>query len=90
MSHSSPLAQPEPWNLVAEGYVIETAPLLSHYARDAIELARLAPGERVLREPRPAGEWNELSRAVLARLEDRFGPGPVHVEWPANLGIGWR
>lgn len=48
MSHSSPLAQPESWNLVAEGYVIETAPLLSNYAHDAIGLARLAPDDRVL------------------------------------------
>lgn len=48
MSEPSALARPEPWNLVAEGYIDETAPLLSHYARDALELARLAPRERVL------------------------------------------
>lgn len=48
MSESGPLAQPAPWNLAAEGYITETMPLLAEYARDAIGLARLVPGERVL------------------------------------------
>lgn len=48
MTDPGPLAQPTPWNHVAEGYVAETAPLLAEYARDAIGLARLARGERVL------------------------------------------
>lgn len=48
MTNPSPLSQPDPWNLVAGDYVDEVAPLLAHYASDAIELARLAAGERVL------------------------------------------
>lgn len=48
MTDPSPLSQPTAWNLVASDYVDEVAPLLAHYASDAIELARLAAGERVL------------------------------------------
>lgn len=48
MNHSSPLTQPDSWNFVAEGYLAEIAPLHVHYARDALELARLPGNARVL------------------------------------------
>lgn len=48
MTNPGPLAQPASWNLAAGGYVTETAPLLAEYARDAIGLAQLTPGDRVL------------------------------------------
>ncbi len=45
---SSPLASPDPWNTIAEGYTIDTVPLFSRYAEDAIRLAELPPDATVL------------------------------------------
>ncbi len=39
---------PRTWNLVAPGYSAEIVPAFSRFADDALELADLAPGERVL------------------------------------------
>jgi SAM-dependent methyltransferase len=39
---------PRTWNLVAPGYAVEIAPTFSRFAEDALELAHLVPGERVL------------------------------------------
>ena len=44
----SPLATPRPWDLVADGYVAENVDHFTHYAHDALRLAGLAPGARVL------------------------------------------
>ncbi len=43
-----PLASPTAWNLVAEGYVTDNMTHFERYARDALLLAQLAPGARVL------------------------------------------
>jgi ubiquinone/menaquinone biosynthesis C-methylase UbiE len=48
MSQPSPLATPEPWNLVADAYVAETEPLFSMFARDALELAQPPAGGRLV------------------------------------------
>ena len=37
MSAPSPLAGPEPWNLVSDGYAAELLPLFAEYAADALE-----------------------------------------------------
>jgi SAM-dependent methyltransferase len=48
MPEPSPLAAPEPWNLIVDGYVELNVPLFERYAADALRLAQLQPGERVL------------------------------------------
>lgn len=42
------MSVPRTWNLVAPGYAAEIAPSFSRFAEDALQLAHLAPGERVL------------------------------------------
>ncbi|HVR18764.1 MAG TPA: methyltransferase domain-containing protein [Polyangiaceae bacterium] len=44
----SPLATPEPWDLVRDGYVEELWDQFSEFAKDALELAKVAPGSDVL------------------------------------------
>lgn len=44
----SPLARPDVWNAVAEGYTIDLAPLFALYARDAVALASPLAGFHVL------------------------------------------
>jgi ubiquinone/menaquinone biosynthesis C-methylase UbiE len=44
----SPLATPEPWDLVMEGYVGELWDQFSAFSKDALELARVPPGSEVL------------------------------------------
>jgi hypothetical protein len=39
----SPLASPEPWDLVADGYLAENVPVFERFAQDALELAPSAP-----------------------------------------------
>lgn len=48
MTQSSPLALPESWDLVDDGYAELVAPVLAHYARDAITLAAPTRDARVL------------------------------------------
>jgi SAM-dependent methyltransferase len=43
-----PLATPEPWNLVSDGYSAELIPQFSLYAADALELADLPPSPSIL------------------------------------------
>jgi ubiquinone/menaquinone biosynthesis C-methylase UbiE len=44
----SPFAEPLPWNLVASGYNDENFAHFAKYAADALELAEVKPGERLL------------------------------------------
>lgn len=48
MSSKNPMSSPDPWNMVAEGYVTDTKPLFEQYCEKAIELSDLRPGDRVL------------------------------------------
>lgn len=48
MTQSSPLASPDGWNLIDDGYAELVAPVLANYARDAIKLAAPASDARVL------------------------------------------
>jgi ubiquinone/menaquinone biosynthesis C-methylase UbiE len=43
----SPLASPEPWDHVADGYVSEVVPQFEPYARDALGLAGVVAGDEV-------------------------------------------
>ena len=44
----SPLATPDPWNLVSGAYSVEIVPHFEHYARDAIQWTGGIAGNRVL------------------------------------------
>lgn len=44
----SPLAQPAAWDLVASGYAAEIVPQLELFAKDALDLAGVVAGERVV------------------------------------------
>jgi ubiquinone/menaquinone biosynthesis C-methylase UbiE len=44
----SPLATPEPWDLVRDGYVSELWEQFSAYAKDALDFAQVLPGADVL------------------------------------------
>lgn len=44
----SPLASPEPWDLVSEGYVEELWGEFSKFSKSALDLAKLPPGSDVL------------------------------------------
>jgi SAM-dependent methyltransferase len=48
MPLSTSMSVPRTWNLVAPGYAAEIAPTAARFAEDALQLARLVPGERVL------------------------------------------
>jgi SAM-dependent methyltransferase len=48
MGLSPSMTQPSTWNLVAPGYAAEIAPTFARFADNALDLARLARGERVL------------------------------------------
>lgn len=45
---ASPLARPDVWNAVAAGYADDLVPLFAQYAADALRLADVAAGQRVL------------------------------------------
>lgn len=45
---ASPLSRPEAWNAVADGYAEDLVPLFAAYAADALRLAGLPAGARVL------------------------------------------
>ncbi len=48
MSASSPLAVPEPWDLVVPEYVRELMPVFENFARDALSRAGVGRGSRVV------------------------------------------
>ena len=37
MTNKNPMSAPEPWTMVAEGYVTDTKPLFEQYCRKAME-----------------------------------------------------
>jgi len=77
-----PLASTEPWNLVADGYTAEALPLLEKFARDALLLASLPPGSRILDVATGPGTLALLAAregAMVSAID--FSPAMV-----ANLG----
>jgi SAM-dependent methyltransferase len=59
---------PRTWNLVAPGYAVEIAPTFSRFAEDALELAHLVPGERVLDVATGPGTLALAAAAAGARV----------------------
>jgi len=45
---ASPLANPLPWNLVADAYLREVTPMFEHFATDALALAAPPAGSRIV------------------------------------------
>jgi SAM-dependent methyltransferase len=64
----SPLATPEPWNLVAAAYTAEVVPWFEAYARDALALAELAPGAEVLDVATGPGTLALMAAAAGAKV----------------------
>ena len=48
MNNPNPMSMPEPWTLVAEGYVIETQPVFEQYCREALRQAGFSGSGKVL------------------------------------------
>ena len=48
MTTRGPLAEPLPWNLVSKDYAIEVVPQFEKFAADALRVAGIRPGARVL------------------------------------------
>ena len=65
----SPLATPEPWSLVAEAYAEDIVPHFEHYARDALRLAKLGPGDRVVDVACGPGTLSFLAAAAGAEVD---------------------
>jgi len=65
---SSPLATPEPWDLVAAAYAAEALPYFQIFAREALAHAALEPGARVLDVAAGPGTLSLLAAAAGARV----------------------
>ena len=95
---SRPLATPRAWNLVAPGYTAEALPLFEQFAEDALRIAPVAPGERVLDVAAGPGTLSLLAArtatvsaidfapGMLERLQARFNDAGLVVD--ARLGDG--
>ncbi|PAP74974.1 class I SAM-dependent methyltransferase [Rubrivirga marina] len=90
---SSPLSRPDVWNAVADGYAEDLVPLFSRYAADALRLAGVSAGDRVLDVAAGPGtlsflavEWGaevvalDFSDAMVAALRRRSEAESVAVE----------
>ncbi|HMJ12643.1 MAG TPA: methyltransferase domain-containing protein [Polyangiaceae bacterium] len=64
----SPLADPEAWNLVSEGYVTDVVPQFEAFARDALRLAGVTAGMRVVDVACGPGTLSFLAAAEGARV----------------------
>jgi len=100
MTQISPLASPESWNLIDDGYAELVAPVLAHYARDAIRLAAPAgdawvldvaagPGTLALSAAKQVAHVSALdfSSAMIERLRrDAAALGYANID--AQVGDG--
>ena len=100
MSESSPLAAPDGWNLIDDGYAELVAPVLANYARDAIMLAAPARDARVLDVAAGPGTLSliaaprvahvsalDFSSAMIERLR-RDAAAQGHANVDAQVGDG--
>lgn len=68
MTQPSPLAAPEAWNLVSPGYVDIVVPQFEPFARDALDLAGVGAGTRVVDVACGPGTLSFLAAARGARV----------------------
>jgi len=64
----SPLATPEPWDLVAAGYTALALPYFERFSRDALRLADLPPGARIVDVAAGPGTLSLMAVAAGARV----------------------
>jgi len=78
----SPLAAPEPWDLVAEAYTAEVTPVFETFATRALELTGVAPGGRVVDVAAGPG--------TLALLAARAGASVDALDFSPNMVASLR
>jgi ubiquinone/menaquinone biosynthesis C-methylase UbiE len=96
--NKAPLGEPEDFRaeLRAAGFASVDVKLVSHAQTAASPGAFWASMSRstaplvLLRRRIGEERWSALSDGILSRLVTRFGPGPLHIEPQALLGIGTR
>jgi SAM-dependent methyltransferase len=64
----SPLATPEPWDLVAAGYTALALPYFERFSRDALRLADLPAGARIVDVAAGPGTLSLMAAAAGARV----------------------
>src|SRR5579863_727651 len=64
----SPLATPEPWDLVARGYTAEALPYFEKFSREALRLAALPSSARIVDVAAGPGTLSLLAAADGARV----------------------
>lgn len=95
----SPLSTPEPWSLVADDYTLELLPMFERFSRDALALAALPAGSRVLDVAAGPGTLTllgaergyslsciDFSPQMVANLERRLAAAKLTAE--VRLGDG--
>ncbi len=65
----NPLAQPETWSAIVDGYVEENVPLFERYANDALQLVAPPPTARVLDVACGPGTLTLLAARRVARVD---------------------
>ncbi len=65
---NSPLAFPEPWDLVADAYALELVPQFELYAKDALRLAQLPSNSRIVDVAAGPGTLSLLAAANGTRV----------------------
>jgi ubiquinone/menaquinone biosynthesis C-methylase UbiE len=66
---SSPLSLASTWDLVAEDYTVEVAPAFEYFAREALRLAAVAPGMRIVDVAAGPGTLSLLAAQLGAEVE---------------------
>jgi ubiquinone/menaquinone biosynthesis C-methylase UbiE len=98
---ASPLAAPGPWDLVASAYALEVVPQFEHFARDALRIAGVAPGARVVDVACGPGTLSTLaaragyevssldfSEKMIAELRSRIDAEGLAAKIDARVGDG--
>lgn len=68
MATQNPLSAPEPWDEVAESYAVELVPVFELYSADALALADIGPGSRVLDVAAGPGTLSLLAATRVAHV----------------------
>ena len=69
MTTQNPMSSPDPWNMVAEGYVTDTRPIFEQYCHKAIELSGLESGDRALDVACGPGTMSLLLKDIASDIQ---------------------